>query len=54
MKYEIGTIVVLTNGTTIYITDYDEESCKYKGFDASENNPKKMITFEAADVLMKI
>ena len=54
MKYAIGTIVVLKNGMTIYITDYDEESCKYKGFDTNGNNPKKIIIFDANDVLIKI
>lgn len=54
MQYEIGTMVVLLDGRTIYITGYDKESDEYKGFNAEENNPQNEITFVASDVNMKI
>lgn len=54
MKYEIGTMVVLLDGRTIYITGYDKKSEKYKGFNAEDDNPQNEITFVASEVIMKI
>lgn len=55
MKYEIRNIVVLISGETVYITGYDKESKKYKGFLAeTAANTQNEVCFSESDVLMKI
>lgn len=55
MKYEIGNIVVLISGETVYITGYDKESKKYKGFLAeTAANTQNEVCFSESDVLMKL
>lgn len=54
MKYQIGTMVYLNNGKTVYITDFNKDTNKYRGFDAEENNPQKIIEFSESQVLMKV
>ena len=54
MKYATGTIVTLSSGRTVYITGYDENSKKYKGFDTEENNNQYEISFSDSDVIMTI
>lgn len=52
MKYEIGNIVALANGKTVYITAVDEKQKKYTGFDTEENDPADFITFTESSVVM--
>lgn len=55
MKYEIGNIVVLISGETVYITSYDKENKKYKGFLVeTAANAQNEVRFSESDVLMKI
>lgn len=54
MKYSIGNIVVLKNGETICITNYDEEAQKYKGFNTNDSDPQKEVEFSETSVAMKI
>lgn len=53
MKYDIGVLVVLLSGETIYITDYDENLKKYKGFEV-DNDREKEIVFSESKVVMTI
>ena len=53
MKYAIGTTVILNNEKSVYITEYDKETKKYKGFDA-ESEGSEEIVFLEQDVLMKV
>ena len=54
MKYDIGSIVVLTSGRTVYITNYNENSKKYSGFDVNDTDGKAEVRFSETSVLMKI
>ena len=55
MKYEIGNVVVLISGETVYITSYDKERKKYIGFLVETvGNTQNEVRFSESDVLMKI
>ena len=54
MKYSVGNIVVLKSGETIYITNYNEEAQKYKGFNTNDSDPQKEVEFSETSVAMKI
>ena len=54
MKYDIGSIVVLTSGRTVYIPNYNENSKKYSGFDVNDKDGKAEVRFSETSVLMKI
>lgn len=54
MKYEIGRIVFLKSGVSIYITGFDEKTKEYRGFNTDDNNPQIEITFKESDVLMVV
>ena len=55
MKYEIGNLIVLISGETVYIASYDEENKRYKGFLAeTASNRQNEVHFSESDVLMKI
>ena len=54
MKYNIGNIIVLVTGETIYITDYDKETKKYKGFNTEDLNSQEEMEFSEASIIMKL
>lgn len=54
MKYDVGNIVVLSSGETVYITGYEEKSRKYKGFDIEDNNSQEEIYFSESNVIMTV
>lgn len=54
MKYDIGNIVVLESEETIYITNYDKETKKYKGFHVDDPNPQEEIKFSEANIIMQL
>ena len=54
MKYEIGTVVILTNEKQVYITGYNQKTKKYEGFDIENSDSKKTITFTENQVLLTV
>ncbi len=54
MKYEIGTIVILMSEKTVYITEYNEKTRKYTGFDVDDENSKDDIEFFEDEVMLKV
>lgn len=54
MKYEIGRIVVLINEKTVYITNYDNKTKRYKGFDVDNSNSQDEIVFSENEVVMTV
>lgn len=54
MKYVIGSIVVLKNGNTVYITSYNEKTKEYSGFDAADAEAKEEIAFFETDVMLTV
>lgn len=54
MKYEVGNIVVLVSGETVYITDVDENREKYMGYDTEKIDPVDYITFTESSVILKV
>lgn len=54
MNYRIGSIVLLQNGKSVYITEFNSESNKYSGVNVDVNNPQEVIRFEADEVAMEI
>ena len=54
MKFEVGNIVVLVSGETVYITTVDENRKKYVGYDIEDNNQVDYITFNDSSVILKV
>lgn len=53
MKYHIGQMVYITSEKWVYITDYDEETKKYMGYEVKDNiMGLKKIKFKESSVLV--
>lgn len=47
MKYQVGNIVALKDGSTVYIFDVDEKAKKYQVVDTEDGNKMRRISESA-------
>jgi len=53
MRLDIGRIVIINSGKTIYITAVDDETQKYTGYDINDSTGKE-ISFRESDIAVTV